>query len=183
MVGRHCRTVGVERVGLVVAVGVLGAITACSNGTPSANVDTSSIQAPIAAQLQKVGLTSTSIDCPPGQPTSSAPLACAVTLGDGTKVGLAVGVTDDGGQQRLTWKVGPDLVDTGPLVADLTTFARTAVSDDLDVTCPPAVVIPGGNGRLTCDVTDGSGQKGKIVVPLQGGQPVADHDTWSVDQS
>jgi hypothetical protein len=159
-------------------------VAACSNGGSSAAVDTSSIRQPIADQLQKVGLSLATIDCPAGaQPTAAAPVTCTATLGDGTKIGLSVGMQDDGGQRRLTWKLGPDLVDTNAFVADLTAFARSAVSDDLDVRCPPAVVVPGGNGRLTCTVTDGRGQQGKIVVPLQGGQPAADHDAWSIDQS
>src|SRR6476619_7085216 len=103
---------------------VLG-LVACSNNAAFA-IDTSSIRPGIADRLGQVGLTLTAIDCPSSvQPSAGAPVSCTVTLGDGRQVGLDVGVVDDAGRQRLTWKLGPDLVPTDALVADLTEFART----------------------------------------------------------
>jgi hypothetical protein len=168
------------------ALTVLGTlpIGGCSGAPSATGVDTASIRPSVADQLNRVGFTVTSIDCPPGADVSSdATVECSVALGDGSQVAIEVGATDDKGRRRLTWKLGHDLVVTDGLVGDLTAFAHGAVSDDLSVTCPRAIVLPGGNGRLSCDVSDGKGQSATVVVPLVGGQPVADRDQWSVDQT
>jgi hypothetical protein len=179
---RHRRVVVAGAVGVAAGLAVLGA--GCSSGGNALAIDTSSIRPQVADQLAEVGLTLQSIDCPTSaQPAVDAPITCTASLADGGKVGMTVGLEEAGGHQRLTWKLGPDLISTDALLADLTTFARTAVSDDLSVTCPKVVVLAGGNGALTCQVSDPKGQQGKLLVPLRGGRPVASRDQWSIDQS
>ena len=154
-----------------------------ARASAGSGVDTASIQPSVVDQLNRVGFTVSSIDCPAGADLSGGAIAtCSVALGDGTKVTIDVGATGDAGQRKLTWKLGHDLLMTAPVVDDLTAFARLAVSDDLSVTCPKAVVVPGGAGRLTCQVTDSKGQTATMIVPVTGGQPIPDHDQWSVDQ-
>nr|ALS90836.1 protein of unknown function (DUF4333) [uncultured bacterium] len=145
-------------------------------------VDVSPIIQPVTKSLNDLGITVKDIDCPPKvEQAIGSTFGCTVTTDKGEKVPVTVTQKDDNGKVTLTWELGKDVVPTGKHLPALTAYAQ-AVSPDLTVSCPKTVILPGGNGKLTCDVKDSKGQSGKLNVPMKDGVPVADQAQWSVDQ-
>lgn len=151
-------------------------------GCAAAMVDVSPIIQPITKAMNDLGFTVKDIDCPPKvEQAAGSTFQCTVVTDKGDKVPVTVTQKDDSGKVRLTWELGKDVVTTDKHLPALTAYAQT-VSPDLTVTCPKTVILPGGTGKLTCDVKDSKGQTGKLDVPLKDGAPVADQAQWSVSQ-
>ena len=147
-------------------------------------IDTSGIVQPVTARLNELGVRVARVECPTG-PTveAGATFSCTIATEGGAPVGLEVTPVPDGQQVKLSWKLGPEVLPTAPLLGDLTGYAHAAISSDLQVSCPKALVAAGGDGVLTCDVRDAAGTTAVLEVPVAGGAPAADRAQWSIVQA
>lgn len=145
-------------------------------------VDVSPIVLPVTKAFNDLGLTVADIECPPKvEQAVGSSFQCTVLTDKGAKAPVTVTQTGEGDQVRLTWVLGKDVVVLDKHLPGFTAYAHT-VSPDLTVSCPKAVVLAGGTGKVVCDVKDSKGQTGKLNVTMTDGAPSTDQSTWSIDQ-
>src|SRR5262249_44357338 len=123
------------------ALVVLALVVGACSSAPQEQVDVSPIIQPVTQKLADLSIVVKNIDCPPN--IAKAPgttFTCTVTTDQGARFAVNVTQKEDGGQLKLAWEAGRDLLISDRHLADLTAYART-VSPDLVVSCPRAIVL------------------------------------------
>lgn len=164
------------RPALLAATLVLGA-AAAATGCASSTLDAAKLEQSINGDLAKAGLTGATVACPADREVRNGDaFTCTVTLAEGAGT-LTYDVTQTSDAGDVTWKLAPGQLVLGTDVAgDLERKVAAESGSEVQVTCPPSVLTPGGKGEIACTV-DAGGDVVGVTVHLENGRIV----TWDID--
>lgn len=150
----------VRRCVVLAAVGLV-VLTGCSKTIDEAKLQ-DTIRDKVAADQ---GITLTSVSCPKDRKAKTGDIfQCTATTDSGATITFDVTQTSDNGDVKY------DSKDVYIPPAGLTTSIQEAATSSADVqvtaTCPKAVVAPGGNGQIECQVKASTGETQTVVVPI-----------------
>lgn len=149
-------------VGAVAVVGAL-ALAGCSK-----KLDNSSVENGVKDKLAAEGVTVNSVSCPKDRDVKQGDtFECTVNVDGGQALTVTLEQTDDKG--TLSIDVGRQVVDGAAIASQLETQLATG-STTVTVTCPPAPIVPGGNGSFECTAVSSDGSTSTLVLTAKDGQ-------------
>ena len=161
----------VNRAAVAASVALPGGLglAACSS---TSTLDPAKAQTAIQNKIAESDQSASNVSCPSSVPvTVGGTFECTATV-NGTPVKVVVTQKDEQGNvdievdRKVFYVVGDG-------VTVIEQGIRDQGASQVTVSCPKAVVVPDGNGTLTCTAT-ADGQSLKVTVPItngSGGQP------------